>query len=195
MELVRRQLRGQPGLRRIARLKDVQANDRPGLRRWSCAVGVTHMFDVVGDALNSLTGSNRNGLNVAAEGRPRREWADHRDRADGGSTTRSTIAASRSLSCSASSSSRTHYRDKLLEQYDLQVPLVRGDDESIAFDAYTIDGEPDKLVVYERWTNESAARDFSIIRTRSIETGALPAEAMVTELPDYLNTVVEIDPY
>lgn len=87
------------------------------------------------------------------------------------------------------------YRDRVLAQYDKQVPLVRQDDANILFDVYTLEGEDDKLVVYERWVNQALAQEFATTKPISIETGKLLAEAVKGDLPDYLFTLSEISPY
>jgi len=87
------------------------------------------------------------------------------------------------------------YRDRVLAQYETQIPLVRADPANLLFNAYAIDGTDNRLVVYERWTSQAAAAEFSTARPISVETGALLAEAVNGDLASAIHTVREIEPY
>lgn len=86
------------------------------------------------------------------------------------------------------------YRERVLAQYDKQIPAVRAEPTSVLFNVFTIEDEPDKLVVYERWASQDIGQDFQQ-RPLSIETGALLAEAVISDLPSSIHPLREIDPY
>lgn len=86
------------------------------------------------------------------------------------------------------------YRDRVLAQYDKQIPIVRAQPNSILFNVFTIDGEPDKIVVYERWVSEEIGMAFQN-EPVSIETGNVLTEAIVGDLQSYIRPLREIEPY
>ena len=84
------------------------------------------------------------------------------------------------------------YRDKLLNQFETHVASTRREEEgNILFDLYTVDGKEDTLAVYEHWRKESDVWDIHFNQSYAIETGKLMHQAVVGDLEQYMNFVVE----
>lgn len=88
---------------------------------------------------------------------------------------------------------KPEYREKLLTQFDTHVTSTRNEEEgNIIFDLYTVDGQNDTLAVYEHWRKESDVWDIHFNQPYAVETGKLMHEAVVGDLEQYMNFVVEI---
>ncbi|WP_353827703.1 putative quinol monooxygenase [Agromyces sp. SYSU T0242] len=85
-------------------------------------------------------------------------------------------------------------RDEVLRTYELQVLAVRRSPASVGFEVYAVDGDPDRVLVVERWSDADAAQEFATTVPRSIATGALLAEAVTGDLASAMHVVREIDP-
>jgi quinol monooxygenase YgiN len=88
---------------------------------------------------------------------------------------------------------KPEHRKKLLTQFDTHVTSTRNEEEgNIIFDLYTVEGQNDTLAVYEHWRKESDVWDIHFNQPYAVETGKLMHEAVVGDLEQYMNFVVEI---
>ena len=84
------------------------------------------------------------------------------------------------------------YREKILNQFDTHVKSTRLEEAgNIIFDLYTVEGQGDTFAVYEHWRKESDVWDIHFNQPYAVETGKLMNEAVVGELEQYMNFVVE----
>lgn len=83
-------------------------------------------------------------------------------------------------------------RDKVVAQYEKQVPNVRKELGCISFNAYTVLGQSTQFAVVEEWKTEEIARKFSTTDKLSIETGKVLAESLNLPIPDYLHVLQEV---
>lgn len=85
-------------------------------------------------------------------------------------------------------------KNKLIAQYEKQIPNVRSQSGCISFNAYTVLGAPNQLAVIEEWQTQEIAREFSTTDKLSIETGKVLAESLSRPIPEYLHELREIFP-
>ena len=88
---------------------------------------------------------------------------------------------------------KSGYKEKLLAQFNTHVTRTRNEEAgNIIFDLYTVEGQNDTLAVYEHWRKESDVWDIHFNQPYAVETGKLMHEAVVGDLEQYMNFVVEI---
>ncbi len=85
-------------------------------------------------------------------------------------------------------------KNKVIKQYESQIPNVRNQSGCISFNAYTVLGAPTQLAVVEEWETQEIAREFSTTDKLSIETGKVLSECLSRPIPEYLHELREIFP-
>lgn len=84
------------------------------------------------------------------------------------------------------------YRDQIIERFETHITESRQDDGCLLFDMYTVDGQDDTFVVYEKWRNKSALFDVHLETPYSEITGSLMEKAMTGTMEEFMNFVTEI---
>lgn len=88
---------------------------------------------------------------------------------------------------------KSGYRKKIISQFETHVTRTRAEEDgNIIFDMYTVEGQDDTFAVYEHWRKESDVWDIHFNQPYAVETGKLMHEAVVGELEQYMNFVIEI---
>lgn len=86
---------------------------------------------------------------------------------------------------------KPEYRERLLKQFENHITHTNNEPGNILFDLYAIDGEDDRLVVYEHWRKESDVWDIHFKQPYAEITGALMEEAIVGDMKQYMSFVTE----
>jgi len=87
---------------------------------------------------------------------------------------------------------KPEYRERLLTQFTTHVTRTRNEEAgNIIFDLYMVEGQNDTLAVYEHWRKESDVWDIHFNQPYAVETGKLMHEAVVGDLEQYMNFVIE----
>lgn len=87
---------------------------------------------------------------------------------------------------------KTNQRDKIITQYEKQIPNVRNQSECVSFNAYSVLDNPNQLVVIEQWKTQELAQKFSTTDPLSVETGKVLSESLEQSIPEYLHQIEEI---
>jgi len=87
---------------------------------------------------------------------------------------------------------RPGYKDKVLAQFADHTRQARKEPGNVVFDLYTIEGDDDTLIVYERWKNEAALMEEHFAQPYAQKTGALLTEAVPGDLTDAMHFSTEI---
>ena len=87
---------------------------------------------------------------------------------------------------------KANQHNKLIAQYEQQIPNVRAQEECISFNAYTVLENPNQLVVIEEWKTQEFAQKFSTTDPLSMETGKVLSETLAGSVPNFLHQVSEI---
>jgi len=85
------------------------------------------------------------------------------------------------------------YRDRVIAQLEKHAAASRLEAGNLLFDVYTVDGDEDTFVIYERWENEHALKVIHANQPYYKETGILLNEALATPMEEYLSFVSEIN--
>lgn len=85
-------------------------------------------------------------------------------------------------------------RERVIEQYEKQIPNVRQHEGCVSFNAYPVVDSPNQLVVVEWWKSADVARQFSTTDPLSMETGKVLMESLELPVSEYLHELREVDP-
>lgn len=86
------------------------------------------------------------------------------------------------------------YRDRIIKRFETHVEKSRTEEGNLLFEFYTIEGDENTFVVYEKWRNPDAVWKVHMNQPYSKLTGSLINEALVGEMEQYLNFVTELEP-
>ncbi len=86
------------------------------------------------------------------------------------------------------------YRNQIIKRFETHVKNSRTEEGNIFFEFYTIDGEENTFVVYEKWRSISALNDIHLKTDYSKITGELLGEAMIGEMGQYMSFITELEP-
>ncbi|ASJ75731.1 putative quinol monooxygenase [Granulosicoccus antarcticus] len=87
---------------------------------------------------------------------------------------------------------RSGFREKVLAQFATHTKQARMEPGNVVFDLYTIEGNEDTLIVYERWKNEAALMEKHFAHPYAQQTGALLTEAVPGDLVEAMHFSTEI---
>lgn len=87
---------------------------------------------------------------------------------------------------------RPGFKGRVLAQFADHTRQARKEPGNVVFDLYTVEGNDDTLIVYERWKNEAALMKEHFAQPYAQITGALLAEAVPGELTDAMQFSTEI---
>ena len=87
----------------------------------------------------------------------------------------------------------TNYRAELLTQFEDHITQTRQQEQgNLIFDLYKVKNQEDTLVLYEHWRKESDLWDIHFNQPYVIETARLMEKAVVGEIKQYMNFVIEL---
>nr|WP_320118893.1 antibiotic biosynthesis monooxygenase [uncultured Marinifilum sp.] len=86
------------------------------------------------------------------------------------------------------------YRDRIIKRFETHVEHSRTEEGNLLFEFYTIEGDENTFLVYEKWRNPDAVWKTHMNQPYSKLTGSLINEALVGEMEQYLNFVTELEP-
>lgn len=84
------------------------------------------------------------------------------------------------------------YHDRVVERFKTHVKLTREEPGNLILDMYTVEGDPNALVVYELWRNREDLDVIHFDLPFAKETGELLGEAVDGDIPGYIKYVTEI---
>lgn len=84
------------------------------------------------------------------------------------------------------------YHARIVERFKTHVKLTREEPGNLILDMYTVEGDPNALVVYELWRKRDDLDVTHFDLPFAKETGRLLAEAMDGDIPGYIKYVNEI---
>ncbi len=87
---------------------------------------------------------------------------------------------------------RAGFREKVLAQFATHTKQARMEAGNVVFDLYTIQGNDDTLIVYERWRNEAALMEKHFAQPYAQQTGALLTEAVPGNLVEAMHFATQI---
>ncbi len=87
---------------------------------------------------------------------------------------------------------RAGFREKVLAQFATHTKQARMEPGNVVFDLYTIEGNDDTLIVYERWENEAALMEKHFAQPFAQQTGALLTEAVPGDLAEAMHFATEV---
>ncbi|MCL1065699.1 antibiotic biosynthesis monooxygenase [Shewanella olleyana] len=83
-------------------------------------------------------------------------------------------------------------RDALLAQFEKHITHTRTEPGCLLFDLYTVQDDPETLVVYEHWRKESDVWDIHFHQPYAVETGKLMEESVVGDMQQYMHFVTQL---
>ena len=86
------------------------------------------------------------------------------------------------------------YRDRITKQFETHVKNSRTEEGNLLFEFYTVEGDDNTFVVYEKWRSHSALMDVHLSKSYSKEMEGLLKEALVGDINQYMNFVTELVP-